>query len=162
MRGKVAAEATLLIGSEKMFSRDIVARLRDGGMKSQALKYSSINEYHISKMLRHYGIRPTTLRVGKQVSSGYIASDFREAMERYVSEEDIEKHVEELRNKCQLQEEARAEAAKQEALIDKVVAAIPKGKFLTQHEIMELTMKIKQEEEMADAASSPAEQTAGG
>jgi hypothetical protein len=136
-------------GSEKMFSRDIIARLREGSMNSQSLNYSSINEYHISKILRHYRIRPTTLRVGKQVSTGYIASDFREALERYVSEEDIRKHVEDLRRRCQLREEARAEAAQQEALIDKVVAAIPKGKFLTQREIEELALKLKKEQDMA-------------
>ncbi len=40
--------------SEKMFSRDLVARLRDGATASQTLKYSAINEYHISKILRQY------------------------------------------------------------------------------------------------------------
>jgi putative DNA primase/helicase len=133
-------------GSDKMFSRDIVARLRDGGMKSQTLKYSSINEYHISKTLRHYGIKPVSIRIGKEVHRGYLATHFREAMGRYVSEEDIRSHVEELRSRCQLHVEARAEAAKQQALMEKVVAAIPRGKFLTQHEIMELALKIQHEE----------------
>jgi hypothetical protein len=86
-----------------MFSRDIVARLREGGMKSQALKYSSVNEHQIARTLRPYGVRPTAMRIGKEVRSGYAANVFREAMERYVSEDDIRAHVQDLRRKCQLQ-----------------------------------------------------------
>ena len=141
-------------GTEKLFSRDIVTRLRDGGMKSQTLQYSSLNEHQIARVLRPYGVKPSAMRMGKEVRNGYMASDFREAMKRYVSGEDIQKHVEELRRRCDLKIEARAEAARERALMEKVIAAIPKGKFLTQNEILDLTFKMKREEEANSEARS--------
>jgi hypothetical protein len=138
-------------GSEKMFSRDIVAQLRDGGMKSQTLKYSSVNEHQIARILRPYGVKPKAMRVGKEVRNGYDGSDFRDALHRYVSEEDIRAHVELIRHRCQLQEEARVEAARQEALMRTLETMIRERKIVTEYEIKEMALKLKQDD-MADAA----------
>jgi hypothetical protein len=143
-------------GSEKMFSRDIVTLLRNSGLKSETLKYSSINEYHISKTLRQYGIRPVNIRIGSQVHRGYLAADFTAAVIRYVSEADREKHLQELRRRWDLQKEARIEAEKQEALFQKFRAAIPRGTIPTDAECQALILKLKKEQEMSDM---PAEQS---
>ena len=136
-------------GRDKMFSRDIVTQLRDGGMKSQALKYSSIDEYHISKILRAYDIKPKTIRVGKQVSTGYVEMDFHNALRRYVSHDDIEARKEEIRQRWQLQEEVRAAAANWEKLMVKVRPMIAGRKNLTESEMREIWDKLTDEERMS-------------
>jgi hypothetical protein len=134
-------------GGEKMFSRDIVASLREGGMKSQSLKSPSLNEHQMARILRPYGVKPTAIRIGKEVRSGYLAGDFREAMKRYVSQEDIEARVVAIKQRWKLQDEAAAETAKQQALFVKFKAALPKDRKLTDEEMKELALKIKREEE---------------
>lgn len=104
-------------GREKMFSRELVTILRDGkgGMTSTALEGSAIDEYRISKLLRAYGIKPSTIRVGREVNKGYIATEFREALKRYVPKADLDARLEEIRQRSNLFEEAEAEAKKEEA-----------------------------------------------
>ncbi|HSY43093.1 MAG TPA: DUF3631 domain-containing protein [Candidatus Acidoferrum sp.] len=144
-------------GSEKMFSRDIVTLLRNSGLKSETLKYSSINEYHISKILRQYGIRPINIRIGSQVHRGYVAADFTAAVIRYVSEADREKLLQELNRRWNLQKEASIEAEKQEMLFQKFRAAIPRGTIPTDAETQALILKLKKEQEMSDlSAEQPA------
>jgi hypothetical protein len=123
-------------GGEKIFSHDLVAGLREGATASQTLKYSAINEFHISKMLRRYGVKPATIRIGKVVRNGYHAADFREALKRYVSREDAEARIEGAGRRAQLQEEAQAEARKEADLINQVLASSPHDKLWTAPEAM--------------------------
>jgi hypothetical protein len=104
-------------GYDRMFSRDLVAGLRDGsaGLSSFALKGSAIDEYKIAKLLRPYGIKPSTFRMGTQVYRGYIAADFHQALERYVPQAEVEACAEELTRRIRLQEEAKKEAEKEAA-----------------------------------------------
>ncbi len=113
--------------SEKMFSRDLVARLREGATASQTLKYSAINEYHISKILRQYHIHPSHVRMGKEVSRGYLATDFRDALKRYVSEADIQARVQEMNQRWKLQAEASAQAQKEIELRQQLMATVQKN-----------------------------------
>jgi hypothetical protein len=140
--------------SEKLFSRDIVAFLRGGSGESAGVKYSSINEYQISKILRHYRVRSSHIRIGREVSRGYHADDFRDAVTRYVSEADREKHLQKLNRRLELQKEARVEAEKLEALYQKFRAAIPKGTIPTDAEGQALILKLKKEQEMAETKSA--------
>jgi putative DNA primase/helicase len=141
-------------GGEKMFSRDIVAILREGGMKSQTPKNPSLNEHQMARILRPYGVKPTAIRIGKEVRNGYLGEDFRDALKRYVSKEDIEARVQAIKHRWKLQDEAAAEAAKQEALFEKFKAVLPKDKTLTDGEMKELALKIKREEEEREMAGS--------
>jgi len=102
----------MLTGQEKLFSRQVAATLRDGGvgLRSLALKYSSMNEHRISQVLRPYGIRPCTIRIGKDVNKGYRKDDFRDALHRYVPSADREAWIAELGHKADLQLEANKEA----------------------------------------------------
>jgi len=140
--------------SEKIFTRDLVTRLRDGNMKSQALKYSSLNEHQISRILRPYGIKPVCVRIGEEVRNGYISRDFYEALNRYVSRADKEARVEAIQQRVQLQIEAHAEAKKRKALMDKVLAKSPRtireAKAMFQEEL------DKEEENNLDTSPSPA------
>jgi len=103
-------------GQKKIFSRDLVATLRSGddGLRSLALKDSEVDEYSIAKRLRPYGIKPVVIRIGKEVNRGYVDTDFREALHRYVPRGQIEARAEELRHRGRLQKEA-SELAKKEA-----------------------------------------------
>jgi putative DNA primase/helicase len=139
---------------EKMFSRDIVAGLRERGMKSQTLKNSSLNEHQMARILRPYGVKPTAIRIGREVRNGYTVSDFREALKRYVSKEDIEARIQAIDQRWKLQREAAAEEAKLEALFVKFKAALPKDKKLTEEEMKELALKIRREEEEREMAGA--------
>ena len=104
-------------GREKIFSRELVNILRDGkgGMKPTVWDGSAIDEYRISKILRPYGIKPSTIRMGREVNKGYTAAEFREALKRYVPKADVDARVEEIRHRSELFDEAEAEAKKEEA-----------------------------------------------
>jgi Protein of unknown function (DUF3631) len=112
---------------EKIFSRILAETLREGGcgLRSLALKYSSFNEHRIAQILRPYGIRPGAIRIGKEVNKGYYLADFKEVLERYIPEDQIKAHVKDLRHRSDLQAQARVEAQKEAALIERVVAESP-------------------------------------
>ncbi len=149
-------------GYEKIFTRDLLPLLRDGGLKSQVLKPGNVNEYQISKILRHYGIKPDSVRIGKEVKQGYLAADFRDALHRYVSRSDIEARIKRIHHRWDLQDQARveaeAQAAKQHALQEKLFpmmkSMIQQGKILTEFDIKEMILKLKQEQDMNDTIPS--------
>ncbi len=99
-------------GREKVFSRELVATLREGrgGMRSLALRNSAIEEHGIARILRSYGIRPRTFRIGKEVNKGYEAASLREALTRYVPGNEVEERFKELELRSELHREAWAEA----------------------------------------------------
>lgn len=100
-------------GSQKLFSRQLAATLRDGtGFQTMALKYASITEHQIRQLLRPYGIRPTTIRIGKEVNKGYHRADFRDALHRYVPSADRQAWIEEVGRLADLQSEVNKEAKK--------------------------------------------------
>lgn len=105
-------------GREKVFSWELVATLREGrsGMKSLALRDSAIEEHGIAKILRSYGIRPKTFRIGKVVNRGYEAGSLREALTRYVPSKEVAERLKELELRAELRREAWAEAKKEAAL----------------------------------------------
>jgi putative DNA primase/helicase len=141
----------ILSGSEKLFSRVLTNTLREGGcgMRSLALKYASINEYRIAKILRAYGIRPSNIRIGKEVNKGYDISQFREAQARYVPEAETEAQIKEIRRRMELQAEADIEAKKEADRIKQIMAQIPKDRALTTPEIMEMVRELKEKAEKA-------------
>lgn len=133
-------------GRERILIRDLAFTLREGGhgLKSFALKYSNINEHRISEILRSYGIKTTTVRDGKEVGRGYGVAQFQQAIGRYVPLSDFKARVEELRRSEQLQAEARDEAEKEAALIERVVAAAPKDRVMSLPETMALITKLEE------------------
>ena len=70
-----------------------------------AAKYSSIDEFEISKRLRPYGIRPSLIRIGKKVGKGYWAKDFTDALARYVPDADVEARMKEVERENKLWDE---------------------------------------------------------
>ena len=105
-------------GREKVFSRELVATLREGrgGMRSLALRDSAIEEHGIARILRSYGIRPKILRIGKEVNRGYEAGSLRDALTRYVPGNEVEERLKELEHRDELHREAWAEAKKEAEL----------------------------------------------
>jgi putative DNA primase/helicase len=133
-------------GRERILIRDLAFTLREGGhgLKSFALKYSSINEHRISEILRSYGIKTTPVRDGKEVGRGYGLAQFEQAIGRYVPVNDFRARADELHRQDQLQAEARAEAVKESALIERVMAAAPKDRVMSLPETMALIIKLRE------------------
>ncbi|MGO9443827.1 MAG: DUF3631 domain-containing protein, partial [Thiobacillaceae bacterium] len=133
-------------GREKILIRDLAVTLREGGhgMKSFALKYSDINEHRISQILRSYGVKTTTVRDGKQVGRGYGLTQFQHTISRYVPVDDFRALAEELSSRQQLQAEARAEAEKEEALMEQALAAMPKDRVIKPSEARTLITRLRQ------------------
>lgn len=101
----------VLTGKQRIFSRKLVEMLRNeqlatGGAPSN---YSTLDECRMSDLLRPYGIKSATLRMGTEVSRGYLADDFSDALDRYVPKADVEARILEMRQKCKLWVEAEAE-----------------------------------------------------
>lgn len=96
---------------KKIFSRDLIEILRDPDldMKSAALKDSAIDESRISEILRPYGIRPATVRIGKKVGRGYIHDDFNDALARYVPPGHVQARLDEMERRSQLRQAVKAE-----------------------------------------------------
>lgn len=142
----------LQTGREKILIRNLTRTLREGGngMKSFALKYASMNEHRISEILRSYGIKTITVREGKEVARGYNIEQFHQAIGRYVPVEEFQERAEEMRRRSQLQAEANAEAQKEAALIERVMAAAPRNRVLSVPETMALIQKVEQEAPAAD------------
>ena len=105
-------------GREKVFSWELAATLREGrgGMRSLALRDSVIEERGIARILRSYGIRPKTFRIGKEVNRGYDVDSLREALRRYVPSNEVDERFKELKHRSELQREAWDEAKKEEAM----------------------------------------------
>jgi putative DNA primase/helicase len=106
----------ILSGKPKIFTRDLIDALQDErwGIGSLAVKYSGIDEYGISQVLRPYGIKPTTFRIGKEVNKGYVGEDFEDALRRYVPKADVDARVQETLRKAELWVEAKKEREAEE------------------------------------------------
>lgn len=118
------ASIFLQLSRTKIFTRELTEALRNGagGMRSLALRNSEVDEYSIAKILRGYGIRPTTMRIGKQVAKGYEAHQFREALDRYVPRSEIEALFKEENRRTELRQEAWEEFKKEEAEREQALA----------------------------------------
>ena len=102
-------------GRRRLFSRELANFLRNNaGQYSLPQKHSPADEYTIAKILRPYGIKPSNIRIGQDVSKGYLDVDFREALNRYVPRVNIEARLDELVRASRLRAEAQT-AAKPEA-----------------------------------------------
>jgi hypothetical protein len=114
-------------GCEKIFSRELAGLLRDGGggMRSLALRGSALDEFALAKILRPYGIKPATFRIGQEVNKGYARVDFHEALRRYVPRLEIEARMKDMDHRSQLCAEASAEMEKERALREQARAAEP-------------------------------------
>lgn len=94
--------------------------------------------------MKKYGIRPSNIRIGKEVNKGYVGSQFHEALARYIPEAEAEAQVAELRRRIELQAEAEVEAKKEAALVNQILAQIPRDRALTTPEIMEMVHSLKE------------------
>jgi hypothetical protein len=86
------------------------------------------------------------MRVGKEVCRGYVTEDFQEAISRYVPVADFQARVDELGRRAELQKEAKIEAEKEAALIERVMAAAPRDRAMGVQETMALITQLEEEE----------------
>ena len=102
-------------GQKRLFTRDLLEIFRDERCPfgSLAVKYSDIDEYRVSQLLRPYGIKPTTFRIKAQLGKGYVREDFDDALARYLPKADVEARIQQMEQQKKLLLEADAE---QEAL----------------------------------------------
>ncbi|HEX3628372.1 MAG TPA: DUF3631 domain-containing protein [Verrucomicrobiae bacterium] len=107
----------VVTAQKKMFTRQLINRLNNEEIAtaSMAAKYESIDEMEISKRLRPYGIKPSLMRIGKDVGKGYSAEDFSDALARYVPAADLEARLQEVNREDKLWNELdEIEAAEEE------------------------------------------------
>lgn len=78
--------------ADRMFSRDIVARLNclQGRPWADALNGKPITELWLSQQLRPYSVRPKTMWIGDTAAKGYIQESFMETFRRYITKADFE------------------------------------------------------------------------
>ncbi len=78
--------AFCLLERERIFSRDLVARLNEAGDRpwSELRNGKPITDRWLSRRLRPYGVQPRTMWIGKAAAKGYFKDDFEEAFHRYL------------------------------------------------------------------------------
>jgi putative DNA primase/helicase len=83
-------------GAGRIFSRDMVLRLNNSPDRPWAMMRhgKAINEPWLSEQLRHYGIRPRTMRIGTRTAKGYAGEDFTDIFRRYVPVSEFDAYVE--------------------------------------------------------------------
>lgn len=103
--------------TQRLFTRDLVVSLKgkSGWMAYDVTSRYQVSELSIAKVLRNYGIRPTTVRMGPDVSRGYKWEQFREALEHYVPKKEVQSKLAELKEMNALALEAKLEKEKLEA-----------------------------------------------
>jgi len=103
--------------SRRVFSRDLAAALqgKSGWVAYDCTSRQPVTELHIAQVLRRYSIRPTTVRIGPNLSKGYKWEDFSEALCHYVPHEEVKRKIAELKAMNQLALEAQEEQARLDA-----------------------------------------------
>jgi hypothetical protein len=103
----------IMIGEEgsKILSRVLVDRLSggEGWVPSVHFGGERVSELEIARVLANYGVKPRTIRVGTTVGRGYIGTDFREALNRYVPKDAIQRRLQEMNEASSLRKEALAQ-----------------------------------------------------
>jgi hypothetical protein len=98
-------------GLKRIFTADLLKLLKMEvfAMGALAMKYSELDEYRLSQLLRPYGIKPVAFRVKMRVARGYTSEDFSDAMARYVPQGEVEARIQELERQDKLWAEAKVE-----------------------------------------------------
>lgn len=95
--------------TKRLFSRDLAAGLKGkrGWVAYDVTSREPVSELGIAKTLRRYHIRPTTVRIGPEVSKGYKWEDIHQALQRYVPQAEINARLAEFRHMNELAMEAK-------------------------------------------------------
>ena len=87
-------------------------------------------------ILRQYGVKTHNVRVGTQVSSGYASTDFREALQRYIPREMVDRRLEEIN--------ARGELDREQDKLLQQLARLDKAGRVSSAEVNPLEVKSSQ------------------
>ena len=69
----------------------------------------------VARVLRNYGIKPKTMRIGTKVGRGYDGIDFKTAVNRYVPKDAIDKRMAQMHEVDAMEVAAREEWEKEKA-----------------------------------------------
>jgi hypothetical protein len=105
----------VLSGKKRIFTSELLKHLQLEvfAMGAVAMKYSALDEYRLSQLLRPYGIKPVSFRVKMRVGRGYTSEDFSDAMARYVPRAEVDARIQELEQQEKLWAEAKVEIDKE-------------------------------------------------
>src|SRR5439155_17149246 len=80
------------LGVERAFSRTIVAALNALTDRpwAETRKGKKVNDQWLGRELQPYEIASRTMRIGKGMAKGYLAADFREAVQRYFTRNQVD------------------------------------------------------------------------
>ncbi|MGZ5543253.1 MAG: DUF3631 domain-containing protein [Limisphaerales bacterium] len=84
--------------SERVFSRTLVQRLNWmsgrpwNEMTQRKTKEApqGVTDVWLARVLRPYGVRPSTMRIGEAVAKGYSMDDFRPVFQRYIPRSEVD------------------------------------------------------------------------
>jgi len=93
---------------ERIFSRDMAGKLNCYSNRpwKEGIKGKLVTDTWLAKLLRPYGIRPSTMRIGEEVGRGYEAEDFVQAIQRYVPKAELKAMLSEARTPQKLEVKA--------------------------------------------------------
>ena len=77
---------------DRVFSRELVARLQQSGERPwlELRRGKEVTEAWLAQRLRPYGIKSRTIRIGADVSRGYLQEDMKETFMRYIPKSEVE------------------------------------------------------------------------
>jgi hypothetical protein len=77
-------------GGGRIFSRELVAGLNQSPDRPWSVMRSGREIDEVWQQLRPYGIRPRSMRIGKEIARGYTEEDFKEVFRRYIPRSDVD------------------------------------------------------------------------
>src|SRR5258708_7434223 len=104
----------ILGNRDRVFSRELVAALqrKDDRPWLELRRGKQITEAWLAQRLRVYGIRSRTLRIGAEVSRGYLQEDLIETCRRYIPKSEMEALKAELAERTEMESEVQGEEKK--------------------------------------------------
>jgi hypothetical protein len=104
--------------AERLFSRTLVQQLNclSGRPWNEMTRKKTkeaplgVTEVWLARVLRNYGVRPATMRIGQAVAKGYSMEDFRPVFKRYIPMSEVDDMKARLSGKSpeQVEREERA------------------------------------------------------
>jgi putative DNA primase/helicase len=82
----------ILTKRDRVFSRELVGTLQQSGDRPwlELRRGKQITETWVAQRLRPYGIKSRTIRIGEEVSRGYLREEMMETFKRYIPKSEVE------------------------------------------------------------------------
>jgi hypothetical protein len=108
-------------GQDKMFTAELAEAITVGSYTvGPRFLEKSLSPAKLCGILRQYGVKAHSVRVGTRVSTGFASTDFREALQRYTPRDMINRRMKEINARGDLNRE-RSKLVLQLARLDEIL-----------------------------------------